>query len=134
MDAMLKAVKSIEMDGLLWGASKLVPVGKFILINSYGTVVPLFCTVWAIKFQVWCDSARRIRIRMDAYSMTCWIRVRIPKTDPAVTGTLFQIRILLDPGPCSKCGSCWIRVLVPNTDPAGSGSLFQIRIRIGHKF
>jgi len=27
MDAMLKAVKSIEMDGLLWGASKLVPVG-----------------------------------------------------------------------------------------------------------
>jgi elongation factor 1-beta len=28
MDAMLKAVKSIEMDGLLWGASKLVPVGR----------------------------------------------------------------------------------------------------------
>merc|ERR1711868_57347 len=27
MDAMLKSVKSIEMDGLLWGASKLVPVG-----------------------------------------------------------------------------------------------------------
>ena len=27
MDAMLKAVKSIEMDGLVWGASKLVPVG-----------------------------------------------------------------------------------------------------------
>jgi hypothetical protein len=35
MDAMLKAVKSIEMDGLLWGASKLVPVGRFILTNSY---------------------------------------------------------------------------------------------------
>merc|ERR1712113_1195785 len=27
MDAMLKSVKTIEMDGLLWGASKLVPVG-----------------------------------------------------------------------------------------------------------
>merc|ERR1711936_673775 len=27
MDAMLKACKSIEKDGLLWGASKLVPVG-----------------------------------------------------------------------------------------------------------
>jgi len=27
MDDMLKAVKSIEMDGLVWGASKLVPVG-----------------------------------------------------------------------------------------------------------
>jgi len=27
MDAMLKCVKSIEMEGLLWGASKLVPVG-----------------------------------------------------------------------------------------------------------
>merc|ERR1712039_526207 len=27
MDAMLKAVKTIEMDGLVWGASKLVPVG-----------------------------------------------------------------------------------------------------------
>ena len=27
MDAMLKASKSIEKDGLLWGASKLVPVG-----------------------------------------------------------------------------------------------------------
>jgi len=27
MDAMLKSVKSIEMDGLVWGASKLVPVG-----------------------------------------------------------------------------------------------------------
>ena len=25
--AMLEAVKSIEMDGLLWGASKLVPIG-----------------------------------------------------------------------------------------------------------
>merc|ERR1712223_1501045 len=27
MDAMLKAVKTIEMDGLVWGANKLVPVG-----------------------------------------------------------------------------------------------------------
>jgi len=27
MDAMLKSIKTIEMDGLLWGASKLVPVG-----------------------------------------------------------------------------------------------------------
>merc|ERR1711992_288624 len=27
MDAMLKAVKTIEMDGLVWGASKRVPVG-----------------------------------------------------------------------------------------------------------
>jgi len=27
MDAMLKAVKSIEKEGLVWGASKLVPVG-----------------------------------------------------------------------------------------------------------
>merc|ERR1712235_215780 len=27
MDAMLAAVKSIEMEGLLWGANKLVPVG-----------------------------------------------------------------------------------------------------------
>merc|ERR1712055_287849 len=27
MDAMLKAVKSIEMDGLLWGANKLLPIG-----------------------------------------------------------------------------------------------------------
>merc|ERR1711990_905213 len=27
MDAMLKEVKSIEMEGLVWGASKLVPVG-----------------------------------------------------------------------------------------------------------
>merc|ERR1712177_150856 len=27
MDKMLASVKTIEMDGLLWGASKLVPVG-----------------------------------------------------------------------------------------------------------
>ena len=27
MDAMLKACKSVEMDGLVWGANKLVPVG-----------------------------------------------------------------------------------------------------------
>merc|ERR1712032_761415 len=27
MDEMLKNVKSIEMDGLLWGASKLIPIG-----------------------------------------------------------------------------------------------------------
>ena len=27
MDAMLKSVKSINQDGLVWGASKLVPVG-----------------------------------------------------------------------------------------------------------
>merc|ERR1711875_183752 len=26
-DAMLASVKSIEMDGLLWGASKLIPIG-----------------------------------------------------------------------------------------------------------
>ena len=28
MNEMLKACKSIEMDGLVWGANKLVPVGK----------------------------------------------------------------------------------------------------------
>ena len=27
MDAMLQAVKGIQMDGLVWGANKLVPVG-----------------------------------------------------------------------------------------------------------
>merc|ERR1711879_961093 len=27
MDAMLKEIKTIEMDGLVWGASKLVPIG-----------------------------------------------------------------------------------------------------------
>merc|ERR1719454_1236108 len=27
MDEMLKNVKSTEMDGLLWGASKLIPIG-----------------------------------------------------------------------------------------------------------
>lgn len=27
MDEMLKSCKTIEMDGLLWGASKLVPIG-----------------------------------------------------------------------------------------------------------
>jgi elongation factor 1-beta len=27
MDAMLEAVKSVQMDGLVWGANKLVPVG-----------------------------------------------------------------------------------------------------------
>merc|ERR1712113_436548 len=27
MDAMLKEVKSVEMDGLVWGAHKLIPVG-----------------------------------------------------------------------------------------------------------
>ena len=27
MDDMLASVKSIEMDGLVWGANKLVPVG-----------------------------------------------------------------------------------------------------------
>ena len=26
-DAMLASVKSIEMDGLFWGASKLIPIG-----------------------------------------------------------------------------------------------------------
>ena len=39
MDAMKKACVSIEMDGLLWGASKLVPVG-------YGiNKLQLMCTV-----------------------------------------------------------------------------------------
>ena len=27
MDEMLKNVKSVEMEGLVWGASKLVPIG-----------------------------------------------------------------------------------------------------------
>ena len=34
MDAMLKAVKTIEMEGLLWGASKLVPVGRLSLAKA----------------------------------------------------------------------------------------------------
>merc|ERR1719461_2672863 len=39
MDAMLKECKSIEMDGLVWGASKLVPVG-------YGiNKLQIMCTV-----------------------------------------------------------------------------------------
>ena len=39
MEAMKKACVSIEMDGLLWGASKLVPVG-------YGiNKLQLMCTV-----------------------------------------------------------------------------------------
>merc|ERR1712240_451230 len=39
MDEMLKSVKSIEMDGLVWGASKLVPVG-------YGiSKLQIMCTV-----------------------------------------------------------------------------------------
>jgi hypothetical protein len=29
MDDMLKAVKSLEQEGLVWGASKLVPVGGY---------------------------------------------------------------------------------------------------------
>merc|ERR1712157_100016 len=31
MDAMLAAVKTIEMEGLVWGANKLVPVGYGII-------------------------------------------------------------------------------------------------------
>merc|ERR1712203_149446 len=38
MDAMLKECKSIEMEGLVWGASKLVPVG-------YGIKTPGMCVV-----------------------------------------------------------------------------------------
>ena len=45
-DAMLKAVKSIEMDGLLWGASKLVPIG-------YGIKkMQIMCTVEDDKVSV----------------------------------------------------------------------------------
>ena len=40
MDDMLAAVKSIEMDGLVWGANKLVPIGYGIkklqvILNTY---------------------------------------------------------------------------------------------------
>merc|ERR1719284_422874 len=39
MDALTKAVKSVEMDGLTWGATKLVPVG-------YGiSKLTIMCTV-----------------------------------------------------------------------------------------
>ena len=41
--AMLVAVKSIEMDGLLWGASKLVPIGYG--IKKLQVTMPL-CRVW----------------------------------------------------------------------------------------
>lgn len=37
MDAMLKAVKSVEMEGLVSGASKLVPVGKLCYRYCNGT-------------------------------------------------------------------------------------------------
>ena len=40
---MLVAVKSIEMDGLFWGASKLVPIGYG--IKKLQVKIPL-CRVW----------------------------------------------------------------------------------------
>lgn len=51
MEEMLKSVKSIEMDGLVWGASKLVPVGyginklqvTFIQISISVLVFVFFC-------------------------------------------------------------------------------------------
>merc|ERR1711894_583709 len=46
MDAMLKSVKTIEMDGLLWGASKLVPVG-------YGiSKLQVMCVVEDLKVSI----------------------------------------------------------------------------------
>ena len=47
MDKMLENVKSIEQDGLLWGASKLIPIGYGIkkLQVSYGIsiiTIPFF--------------------------------------------------------------------------------------------
>merc|ERR1712008_547599 len=45
-DAMLTSVKSIEMDGLTWGASKLVPIG-------YGIKkLQVMCTVEDLKVSV----------------------------------------------------------------------------------
>jgi hypothetical protein len=74
MDAMLKAVKSIEMDGLLWGASKLVPVGRFILINCCRS------TIYSFGPQVSGDVSPVFRIHINL------IRIRIQhfrlNTDP----------------------------------------------------
>ena len=39
MDEMLKNVKSIEMDGLLWGASKLIPIGYGIKKLQVGELI-----------------------------------------------------------------------------------------------
>ena len=42
MDVMLTEIKKIEMDGLLWGASKLVPVGYGISKLQVILKLPLF--------------------------------------------------------------------------------------------
>jgi elongation factor 1-beta len=49
MYAMLAAVKSVEMDGLVWGASKLVPVGYG--INKQQTN-SRSCVLYTMKRQV----------------------------------------------------------------------------------
>ena len=38
MDEILKSVKSIEMDGLLWGAHKLIPIGYGIKKLQVGSI------------------------------------------------------------------------------------------------
>merc|ERR1712080_52960 len=54
MDKMLESVKSIEMEGLTWGASKLIPIG-------YGIKkLQVMCTV-VDDLSLWTNSLRRSR-------------------------------------------------------------------------
>ena len=48
MDKMLENVKSIEQDGLLWGASKLIPIGYGIKKLQVGSTMRLFFSPLAV--------------------------------------------------------------------------------------
>ena len=63
MNAMLAAVKSIEMDGLLWGANKLVPVG-------YGIQkLQVMCTVEDLKVSI--DELQEKICDIEDYVQSC---------------------------------------------------------------
>ena len=63
MDAMLKDVKAIEMDGLVWGASKLVPIG-------YGIKkLTIMCTVEDLKVSI--DELQEKIADIEEYVQSC---------------------------------------------------------------
>jgi elongation factor 1-beta len=49
MKALEEAVRSVEQDGLLWGASKLVPIGYGIKKLQITIVIGVYCAWQADK-------------------------------------------------------------------------------------
>ena len=69
MDGMVKAIKAIKMDGLVWGASKLVPIGI-----GHVKKLTIMCTVENPKVSI--DELLKKIADIEEYVQSCDVAAR----------------------------------------------------------